>query len=40
VERLRREVENNTELAAATSEEILERLRLDVQRKKEAKPTP
>ncbi|MDR2179834.1 MAG: hypothetical protein LBP21_05970 [Synergistaceae bacterium] len=40
LERLRRDVENNSDLAAMTSEEILERFRSDVRKKKEVQPIP
>jgi hypothetical protein len=38
LERLRRDVENNPDVATMTSDEILERFRSDVARRKEAKP--
>jgi hypothetical protein len=40
LERIRRDVENNSDLAAMTSDEILERFRSDVRKKKEVKPIP
>jgi hypothetical protein len=40
LERLRRDVENNPDVAAMTSEAILERFRSDIRKKKEVKSNP